>query len=189
MTDLETRLDKLERENESLQKTLRRNVRVAQLLATVFVVMVASGAANLVARKNADFDLVTARQIRIVDEDGKAKVLLAGDKQASPQIVQGYIALLDDNGNGTALLGHWGNGDILWFENGAGDNLYLGKRKDSVVVQSYDTSVGHKNFRLYADGKASGIDFQERVKYTSSTVPTADLKHDISKDLKYTGTP
>ena len=187
MLDVKTQLDVLSRENSALKAQVNRTNKAIMMIGGCLLIAVTAGAANLATRKNADFDLVTARQIRIVDADGNPKVLLAGEKQSSPQIVQGYVAVLDEKGNGSALLGHWGNGDVLWFENGTGDNLYLGKLKDSVVVQSYDTKGGHKNFRLYSDGTKSGLDFQERVRAT--TTAPADFQQNVANDLKYVGTP
>ena len=64
------------------------------------------------------------------------------------------------------------------------NNLYLGNNKDQIVVQSYDTSVGHKNFRLYVEGTQSGLDFADR----SPSTPHP-LNHTIKDDVKYSGSP
>ncbi|MEW4530828.1 hypothetical protein [Maioricimonas sp. JC845] len=186
MTDIETRLDELERHNQSLQKSMRRSARVAQCCTVALIATIATGAANLVARKNADFDIVTARQVRVVDEDGKAKVLIAGNKQSNPQIVQGYIAVLDDKQNGAAIFGHWGNGDLLWFANGdsSGNNLVLGALKDEVVIHSANN--GKYNYRIFADARNSGIQFTERV---ATTAATSQMQETVTTDLAKKGTP
>ncbi|QVL31592.1 hypothetical protein KIH39_22540 [Telmatocola sphagniphila] len=184
MSTVETRLHDLERENASLKKTMKRNSRI--LLAALIALFGVGtlGARTIADRKNADFDIVTARQLRVVDADGKVKVLVAADKQSNPSIVQGYVAVLDDLQNGSAIFGHWGSGDLVWFVDGdkSGNNLYLGALQKEVLVQSANANSHKLNYRLFAKEGQSGIDFTSNVK-------EPDMKHTIEKHLKEKGTP